>query len=715
MSVILKKNAPCLLLLAGLGFLLLEQSATGADKPTASQAATLQKAVDAAKARLNAARTSLATARAQAKQAQAALTKAASNMASAQAAVKAAEDKLAKHREAIRKAAEAKAAALKKEAAAAKAARDAAAKSLQQAQSRAAATRQRIAKQQQEIAQAKAAIAAAEKSLKTQQAAVAKATAAQAAADKLAAAAAKSAAAAAAKAKAAADKAAAAKKAALAAAAVVNKTRQSIAADQQQIATVTVSVKKATGVLTSLKPEIDKSQAALAAAEKTLLEKQRAAEAALQSVGQFVSFSRDIAPIFAQRCLACHNARIAKGRLNMETFAGILKGSESGAIIEAGDADSSTLYAMIDDDSMPKDADPLTKVQKSLIKKWIRLGATLNAGITPADKLTVIMPRLPQPPPPSTYRVAIPVTALAYNADGTQLASSGYHEVILWSAADGRLLRRITNVAERVYDITYSPDGKTIAVAAGTPAQTGEVKLFSAADGKMLADLVRSDDSIFAVAFSPDGKRLACGGADRGIRVFDVATGKRQLLIEDHADWVMDVAWSPDGKKLATASRDKTSKLFDMKTGESLLTFNGHGQPVFGVGFTPNGKQVVTSGRDKQIRIWDAKTAKQVRAIGGFGNEVFRIAVTKDGRVFSCSADRTVRVHTLANGKLIRTFKGLTDWVYSVAYSRATKQIAGGAYNGQIRTWNVADGKARLTFTAAPGYKRPTATASVKK
>ena len=42
---------------------------------------------------------------------------------------------------------------------------------------------------------------------------------------------------------------------------------------------------------------------------------------------------------------------------------------------------------------------------------------------------------------------AVAVTAVAFSPDGKQLASSGYHEVILWNSADGKIVRRITNVA----------------------------------------------------------------------------------------------------------------------------------------------------------------------------------------------------------------------------------------------------------------------------
>lgn len=471
--------------------------------------------------------------------------------------------------------------------------------------------------------------------------------------------------------------------------------------------------KAAETALAAIQPELDKALAALKVVNTEHVEKLQAAEGALAEIGKFVVFSKEIAPIFVKRCVACHNARTAKGRYNMETFTAVMKGGEQGDTIIPKDGDLSVLCVMIANGSMPKDADPLTKDEIDRIKKWVSLGAVLDAGKDADAPLVTIMPKLPQPNPPESYRVPVSITGLAFSPDGTQLASSGYHEVLIWNAADGTLLRHITNVAERTHEIQYSPDGSIIAVAAGTPAQNGEIKLFKAADGTLLKDLVTTSDAMFTVAFSPDGKRLAAGGADRAIRVFNVETGVQELLIEDHADWVMGIAWSPDGAKLASASRDKTSKVFDAKTGDSLVTFPGHGEPVFGVQFLPSGAEIATAGRDRQIRIWNAANAAQVRAIGGFGNEVFRIVITPDGRLFSCSADQTAREHKL-DGTQVRVFTGHKDWVYAVAFNPATKKLATGSWEGEVRIWNAEDAKGMLEFVAAPGYKAPT-TAAVAK
>ena len=160
-------------------------------------------------------------------------------------------------------------------------------------------------------------------------------------------------------------------------------------------------------------------------------------------------------------------------------------------------------------------------------------------------------------PIPST----VPITALEFSRDGSAIAASGYHEITFWKTADGTLDRRLTGLAERIYDIAYSPDGKWMATASGDPGVFGVAKLWLAepgGGGKPVRDLVETQDVVFSVAFSPDSKKIATAGADRTIRIFEVETGKLLTQIEDHADWIFAVAFSPDGKRLASASRDKT-------------------------------------------------------------------------------------------------------------------------------------------------------------
>jgi tricorn protease-like protein/mono/diheme cytochrome c family protein len=427
-----------------------------------------------------------------------------------------------------------------------------------------------------------------------------------------------------------------------------------------------------------------------------------------------VSFLRDVAPILVQNCVACHNPKKSESKYVMTTFAQFVKGGQQGegVNIEPGDPEASLLIELIRPDGnprMPYKQDPLPPEKIAVIERWVKEGAKYD-GADPKEDWVAVLHKITPVVIPDSYPVAVPVTALAFSPDGSSIAAAGYHEINLWKAADGALGRRLRPLAERIYDIAFSPDGKWLATASGDPGQYGAVKLWIAepdGGGKAVRDLAESFDCAFAVAFSPDSKLLAAAGADRVIHVWAVESGKEILTIEDHADWILDLAFSPDGQRLASASRDKTSKVFDVIKKESLVTFPGHAETVYTVAFAPDGKTIATGGGDNQIRIWNPDDdGKQVRAIGGFGGPVFKLLYHPNGKqLIACSADKALKVVDPSNGSQVRVMQGHNDWIYAFALSPDGQTIASGSWDGEVRLWNLADGKPLKTILAAPGLK----------
>jgi uncharacterized protein with WD repeat len=427
-----------------------------------------------------------------------------------------------------------------------------------------------------------------------------------------------------------------------------------------------------------------------------------------------LSFLKDVAPILVQNCVACHNPKKSESKYVLTTFAQLAKGGQQGegVTLEPGDPDASMLVEVIRPDGeprMPYKLDPLPPEKVAIIERWVKEGGKYDGESQNEDWVAVWRRSVPVVIPES-YPVAIPITALAFSPDGKQVASSGYHEVNLWRTEDGTLERRIRGMAERVYDIAFSPDGRWMATASGDPGQGGAARLWLAepdGGGKPVRDLVESYDSVYAVAFSPDSKLVAAAGADRAIRVWETESGKEVALMEDHADWIYDIAFSPDGKRLASASRDKTSKVFDIEKKESLVTFPGHGDTVYTVVFSPDGQTIATGGADKQIRLWRPnEDAKAVRTITGFGGAVFKLQYAPDGQqLVACSSDKTLRLFKVSNGSQVRLFQGHQDWIYSFALTRDGHTLASGSWDGQVRLWNLDDGKSPRTILAAPGLK----------
>ena len=100
-------------------------------------------------------------------------------------------------------------------------------------------------------------------------------------------------------------------------------------------------------------------------------------------------FEKEIAPILKASCVKCHNATKAKGKLNLETKEGAMKGGKDGNTIVAGKPAESKMIKSIelpvdDEDAMPpKDKAPRpTADQVALLKKWIEAGANWPDGVT---------------------------------------------------------------------------------------------------------------------------------------------------------------------------------------------------------------------------------------------------------------------------------------------------------------------------------------------
>jgi WD40 repeat protein len=77
----------------------------------------------------------------------------------------------------------------------------------------------------------------------------------------------------------------------------------------------------------------------------------------------------------------------------------------------------------------------------------------------------------------------------------------------------------------------------------------------------------------------------------------------------------------------------------------------------------------------------------------------------KPGILATCSADGTVRLYDPVAGTALKgapALSNLGDWVYAVALSPDGTLVAGGAWNGEVRVWKIADGKEQAAFNASP-------------
>ena len=90
-------------------------------------------------------------------------------------------------------------------------------------------------------------------------------------------------------------------------------------------------------------------------------------------------FSRDVEPLFRERCYTCHGPQQQMSGLRLDSKTAALAGGYSGAVIKPGNSAQSKLIHLVaglkEDQIMPMEGERLTPEQVGLLRAWIDQGA----------------------------------------------------------------------------------------------------------------------------------------------------------------------------------------------------------------------------------------------------------------------------------------------------------------------------------------------------
>jgi WD40 repeat protein len=173
------------------------------------------------------------------------------------------------------------------------------------------------------------------------------------------------------------------------------------------------------------------------------------------------------------------------------------------------------------------------------------------------------------------------------------------HELRLWSAEDGALLKTMTGHGGKVQTLVVASDGR---FASGD--ESGEIRLWDGRTGAFLKTLAKQEASVGVLSFSPDGIMLLSGtgyqGSGSDCHVHDAASGREITIYREHDNIVLAAAISPDGRWAATGGgANHDIHIWDLRTGARRqdlngrpLTLGGTGRRIWATGFSADGRQI---------------------------------------------------------------------------------------------------------------------------
>jgi WD40 repeat protein len=142
---------------------------------------------------------------------------------------------------------------------------------------------------------------------------------------------------------------------------------------------------------------------------------------------------------------------------------------------------------------------------------------------------------------------------------------------------------------------------------------------------------------------------------------------------------------------LASASGVGTVRIWDVRSGNELATLQPkHEGTATTVAFSPDGKYLASGSLDRTVKLWSAKNWKLVRTIPDVHGGVKSVAFASDSRRLAWGGtDATVKVADATTGSILETLRGHTGWVNSVAFSPDGQQIASASADGTVKIWKA--------------------------
>jgi len=353
-----------------------------------------------------------------------------------------------------------------------------------------------------------------------------------------------------------------------------------------------------------------------------------------------------------------------------------------------------------------------------------------------------------------------PVTALAWNDTGTQLAVRTIDPVTSQTALRGLLTRRllerpltVTNSIRghfHVYAVTpmprrhdasmaadwlrswraeqgdftaltalssadlpvaWSQDGQRMAVQAAD----GKIQILSRPSGELLTSLSRPPGRIRGICFVDGKHRLLIETANR-LMLWDAATGAK-LFETDRDHTVQRYTISKTGSHLAitlyqrvSTGRAERVEVIATKNGKQLMTASLRASGTSSetaLALDPSGERLYACSDERLIHIWETSSGRLIGNLRGHQANVSALAATAAGQLVSGATNGHLRFWDVSRQHCLRNWIGHSDAILTLAFDPTDNTIASGGYDGTVRLWKP-NLPAKLGFipTALP----PTAT-----
>jgi len=441
-------------------------------------------------------------------------------------------------------------------------------------------------------------------------------------------------------------------------------------------------------------------------------------------LGPIVETLGQQATAFVDASLRRHHQRLRARATALTAVFLVLTGTTIVALVQRQDAvesrreaehqrDTATARQLVAQAAAVRDSDPRLAIQLEL--------AALRLSSTPALR-SVLIETLAADRYLGTiyYQPRGRVNTVTYSPDGRTLALGGKAGAALVDAVDGGPAYRQLPAHRKggVNATAFSASGKILATGGEEVAEA--VRLWDVSDPhqpRPLGSAFGDGGGANTLAISPDGSILVVGGGgDQPTptlwNISDPARPRRLPVLGGKKVQVRSIAFSPDGKLIAVGGTDGSITLWSMARGESGPELVRHRELVgltglvHSLSFSPDGASLAGGSLDGQTAVWDLSGGIHPQFLAT-GSQVNAVAFSPDGRTLaSAGNDHRVTLWDLSdvdNPTVVGSpLAGHSDNVQSIAFSPDGARLASAGIDGSVILWDLAERATAPALVGAP-------------
>ncbi|MEZ6110324.1 MAG: WD40 repeat domain-containing protein [Pirellulaceae bacterium] len=237
---------------------------------------------------------------------------------------------------------------------------------------------------------------------------------------------------------------------------------------------------------------------------------------------------------------------------------------------------------------------------------------------------------------------------------------------------------------------------------ANTALQTAETAQNAAAQVAAIADRELAEATALVPSLKAEVTAL-----DQRLAKLETELTAAQQAAQAAEQPLRAVAFSPDSRQLATGGDMGVVHTWDAETGKAVASCVGHVGPIVSLAFR-DADTILTGSSDKSAGMWNLNPGWMLeRTIGSIDdpatliNRVPALAFSPDGKLLATGGgepSRTgeLKVWNVADGKAVMSVpEAHTDAIFGVCFSPDSTRVASGGADKYVRMFDIATGEHR--------------------